>query len=134
MRFDFLFSYWIFIWYFFYIFGVTTFNPKIALVIAILQNMILLSIMFYVNQSWFNLITFCIVNIIVKIIPFWTLRHTMYLWKDFYALAYLFMIYVGWLYVNNQLTSRVLKQLIDRLYDNKPIGPFTYYVDKYLKV
>lgn len=134
MRFDFLFSYWIFIWYFLYIFGVTTFNPKIALVIAILQNIMLLIFMFYANQSWFNLISFCIVNTVVKIIPFWTLRHTMYRWKDFYALAYLFIIYVGWLYVNNQLTTRILKQMIERLQDNKPVGPFTYFIDKYIRV
>jgi hypothetical protein len=46
----------------------------------------------------------------------------MYRWKDFYAFAYLFIIYVGWLYVNHQLTVKVLTKIIDRLQDNKPVG------------
>ena len=76
MRFDFLFSYWIFIWYLLYEVGVITFNPKIAFVLGILENIVLFIAMIYVNQSWIHLVTFCLINTIIKGIPLWTLWNT----------------------------------------------------------
>ena len=134
MRFDFVFSYWIFTWYLLYEFRVTTYNPKIALVVSILENIILFSIMFYMNQSWIHLITFIFINTVIKFIPLWRLRNTSYRWKDVYAFIVLFMIYVGWLYVNDQITTFNMKAGLQKLEKNEPVGPFTYYVDKYLKL
>jgi hypothetical protein len=134
MRIDFFFSYWIFLWYLLYELRFTTYNPKIALVLGILENIILFSVMVYVNQSLFHLIGFCFTNTILKVIPLWSLWNTPYRWKDFYAFVVLFMIFVGWLYVNGLLTIDVLKTSLQKLEKNEPVGPLTYYVDKYLKV
>jgi hypothetical protein len=134
MRFDYVFSYWIFTWYLLYELRVTTYNPKIALVLGLLENIILFSIMVYMNQSWLHLIVFCLINTVLKVIPLWRLRNTSYRWKDVYAFVILFMIYVVWLYVNDQITTPNLKASLKKLENNAPVGPFTYYVDKYLKV
>lgn len=80
-----------------------------------------------------SLITFILINTVLKAIPLWRLRNTPYRWKDVYAFIVLFIIYVGWLYVNGLLTIDVLKTSLKKL-ENNAVGPFTYYVDKYLKV
>ena len=43
-RFDFIFSYWIFIWYILYELKIVSYNPKGALVFALVENLILFQI------------------------------------------------------------------------------------------
>ena len=129
MRFDFLFSYWIFLWYLLYEFRFTTYNPKIALVLGILENIILFGVMFYVNHSWIQLIRFCFTNTILKIIPLWTLWNTPYRWKDFYAFFVLFVTFIGWLFVNGQLTVQVLIESLQKLEKNHTDRPISYMFD-----
>ena len=131
MRIDFVFSYWIFIWYLLYTFRVTTFNPKIALVIGIIQNIGLLLLMLYYKNDWIHITTFCLINLCIKVIPLWTVRNDPYRWKDFYALVVYFMIYIVWLFIN-QYTLDIKKRLQD-IKANLPIGPFMQFVDKYVR-
>jgi hypothetical protein len=46
-RFDYVFSYWIFAWFLLYEFGYTSYNPKIALIIALIENIGILCLMIY---------------------------------------------------------------------------------------
>ena len=131
MRIDFVFSYWIFAWYLLYTFRVTTFNPKIALVIGIIQNIGLLLLMLYYKNDWIHIATFCLINLCIKVIPLWTVRNDPYRWKDFYALVVYFMIYIVWLFIN-QYTLDIKKRLQD-IKANLPIGPFMQFVDKYVR-
>jgi hypothetical protein len=133
MRFDFVFSYWIFAWYLFYVLKLTSYKPKIALIIGIIHNSILLLSMIYYKNDWIHILTFCFINLCIKVIPLWTIRHEEYRWKDAYALLIYFIIYLIWLYLNNQIKSISLQKSIQRLKNNMPAGPFTYYVDKYLR-
>ena len=131
MRIDFVFSYWIFAWYLLYTFRVTTFNPKIALVIGIIQNIGLLLLMLYYKNDWIHIATFCFINLCIKVIPLWTVRNDPYRWKDFYAFVIYFMIYIVWLFINGQHTLGI-KGLQD-IKANLPIGPFMQFVDKYVR-
>ena len=131
MRIDFVFSYWIFAWYLLYTFRVTTFNPKIALVIGIIQNIGLLLLMLYYKNDWIHIATFCLINLCIKVIPLWTVRNDPYRWKDFYALVVYFMMYIVWLFIN-QYTLDIKKRLQD-IKVNLPIGPFMQFVDKYVR-
>ena len=130
MRIDFVFSYWIFAWYLLYTFRVTTFNPKIALVIGIIQNIGLLLLMLYYKNDWIHIATFCLINLCIKVIPLWTVRNDPYRWKDFYALVVYFMIYIVWLFINGQHT---LGKGLQDIKANLPIGPFMKFVDKYVR-
>ena len=133
MRFTFVFSYWIFIWYLLYIFGATTYNPKIALVIGVIHNITIFLIMLYYKNDWIHLITFLSINLCIKGIPLWTVRYAAYQWKDFHALVIYFMIYIGWLHLNKQLHTSGLELLL-KIKANEPVGPFAQFVDKYVKV
>lgn len=131
MRFDYVFSYWIFAWYVFYAFNLTTFHPKIALVVGLIHNTGLLLTMIYYKNDWIHIATFCFINTFIKVIPLWTVRNDPYRWKDFYALVVYYMIYLVWLYVNGQHSD--VERGLQLIKNNLPIGPFMQLVDKYVR-
>lgn len=131
MRFDFVFSYWIFAWYVFYALGLTTYNPKIALVIGLIHNTGLLLTMIYYKNDWIHIFTFCFINTFIKVIPLWTVRNDPYRWKDFYAFVVYYMVHVVWLFVNGQHND--VERGFHLIKNNLPIGPFMQFVDKYVR-
>ena len=68
-RFDYLFSYWEFLWYILYELKLISYNPKFSIVIALFANLILLSVMLYYSYSY--ILFFIMAMIVVKIIPLW---------------------------------------------------------------
>ena len=131
-RFDFVFSYWIFIWYIFFEMGFNTYNPKIGLIIGLIDNIALLCLMIYFSNSLTNIFLFCIINFFIKIIPLWRLRNTDYKISDCYALIGLFLIYIGWLHINNVDIIKLLRERYDKLKNNNSFGPFMYYMKNIL--
>ena len=131
MRFDLVFSYWIFAWYVLYAFNLTTFHPKIALVIGLIHNTGLLLTMIYYKNDWIHIATFCFINTFIKVIPLWTVRNDPYQWKDFYALVVYYMIHLVWLYVNGQHSD--VERGLHLIKNNLPVGPFMQLVDKYVR-
>ena len=75
-RFDFVFSYWIFLWYILYILKVVIYNPKWALTISLIENTFALALMFFYKNSFINIFFFCFINLFIKILPLWSLRKT----------------------------------------------------------
>jgi hypothetical protein len=131
MRFDYVFSYWIFAWYVLYALNLTTFHPKIALVIGLIHNTGLLLTMIYYKNDWIHIATFCFINTFIKVIPLWTVRNDPYQWKDFYALVVYYMIHLVWLYVNGQHSD--VERGLHLIKNNLPVGPFMQLVDKYVR-
>ena len=70
-RFDFVFSYWIFVWFLLYwIFGSRYFvSPFLALLFAFVENMFLFFTMVYYQVHLYELVFFLIVNFFIKILP-----------------------------------------------------------------
>jgi hypothetical protein len=133
MRVDFVFSYWIFTWYVLYALRLTTYNPKIALVLGMIHNTGLLLLMLYYKNDWIHIATFCFINTFLKVIPLWTVRNDPYRWKDFYALLVYFMIYIVWLFINGQLHTKGIEKGLQQMKNNLPAGPFMQLVDKYVR-
>lgn len=90
-------SYWIFFWFLLYIFKIIPFNPKIALIFGVLQNLVLFSYMIYYKTSIQYITYFIIINICIKLIPL------IIVWKDkitkkdiyftiFFFLSFLFLL------------------------------------------
>jgi hypothetical protein len=123
-RFDFFFSYWIFVWYVFYELRLISYNPQGALMFALLLNVVLLPFMLYDSYSY--TICFFIIIFLFKIIPLWRLKNTMYTKKDVYASIILFMIYMVWILVNKVNIFSITLLQIDNIKKNKPIGPMMY--------
>jgi hypothetical protein len=132
-RFDFVFSYWIFAWYLLYEFGITSFNPKIALTIGLINNAFAFIIMIYFKNSLINIFLFLLINLFIKIIPLWRLINTKYQLIDIYATMILFILYLLWMELNNIKYTTFMKNNYKRLTNGGEGGPLTYYLNRYFK-
>jgi hypothetical protein len=119
MRFDYLFSYWIFIWYLLYFFHITDYNPKFILICAIIENIILLFFMIYYNTQLSVIILFLIGMFIIKIIPIYTIWNTIIRWKDILFTFILLFIYIIWLYINNVTIYYILNEIKQVVFNKK---------------
>jgi len=121
-RFDFVFSYWIFFWYLCYVVGLTTYNPKFAILLGLLENAGLLMVMLYYQYKY--IAHFLIVNFFIKVIPYWSLPFSTK--KDIYALVLYFFIYLIWCSINGQTMDDV-KARLQLIRENKPAFPLTQF-------
>jgi len=134
LRFDFGFSYWIFVWYIFYVYKLTSYNPKIALMLALIENAITLFSMIYYKNKLFYIIFFCILNTFIKVLPIWYLWNTAFRWIDFYASVALFIVFLIWLTINNVSFVELEIEMHEELKRGNPGGPANYYAEKYLNI
>ena len=100
IRFDFVFSYWILLWYLLYECKRIIYNPKFALVVGLFENFVYLFGMIIYRNSIINIGLFIIVNFFIKILPLYTLRGTRVRKSDIVFTVVLFFSYVLWLTVN----------------------------------
>lgn len=131
-RIDFTFSYWIFAWFLLYEFRYTKYNPKFAIILALILNITQLFIRIYYKNSFIYIFLFVFANTFLKLIPLWILRNDRMSYLDMIASLLLFIIYNVWLFMND---TNIIKHTNARLEDikhNRPSSPFVYYVDKYL--
>jgi hypothetical protein len=131
-RFDFVFSYWIFVWFLFYELGTTMYSPKIALLVGLIENIGILCLMFYFANSWLNIFLFCVINVFIKIVPLYLLRNAPFKARDLYAFIVLFGIYILWILVNQVSIIDEANRRYNEICDNKPLGPFMYYAKQYM--
>jgi len=113
IRFDFIFSYWIMLWFLIYFIRVHFFrkrktvehfikygNPKFALLCAFFEN---LCVLFYIvakNAKWYIILKYVFSILVLKIVPLYLLMsYKMNLPNDIYVTISLFIIYL--FYLNN---------------------------------
>jgi hypothetical protein len=128
VRFDLVFSYWIFLSYLLYEFKITSLTPKLALVIGLIENIVLLLFMIYYSNHFIIIFLFCFVNFFIKIIPLLRLRKETIHQKDIYPFIGLFVIYNIWLRINNTSMNKIMKDTLYGIQNNLPIGPISYYL------
>jgi hypothetical protein len=97
LRFDFVFSYWITTLWVLYITGFTHLNPKLLLVLGVIENTILF--FFLPKEKRF---IFIFINFFIKVVPLYTVWNTKILKKDVVQSTLLFLAYLAWLKLNNQ--------------------------------
>ena len=133
IRFDFLFSYWVFIWYILYKIKITSYNPKLALLFVLFVNIIIMFVMIYYLINIINIIIHCIIPIIfIKIIPLITLKNNNK--YEIYPLIFLFIFYNLWLYINNISLYKILNIQYNNIINNNPIGPLGSYINKLMNL
>ena len=108
MRLDFVFSYWIFAWYLCYVFKLTNYNPKVALLLGLIENGVIGLWMFYHHSPL--LPYFLGVNTIIKLIPYLSIQRTMQ-WIDLGYTVGLFVVYLIWLKLNGQSYDNLKKSV-----------------------
>jgi hypothetical protein len=131
-RFDFVFSYWIFVWYVLYECKIVSYNPKIALFLALIHNLLRLSTMIYFNNSIIHILLFIVIQICIKVYPLWSLRNVSSSSRDIYDMIGLFIIYNIWLWMNNENIVHLHKTAYHSITENKISTPIIYLVDKYV--
>lgn len=127
-RFDYVFSYWIFAWFLLYQFGFTSYNPKIALILGLIENIGILGSMIYFNNSFIYIFLFCIINFFIKVLPIWLLRKSKYEWIDVYAMIALFLIHILWLVINKVDFKKYASDRYSQIKTNRPAAPLTHYM------
>jgi len=115
IRIDLVFSYWIYLWYLLYILRFIKYSPKFAMAIGIVDNFIMLCLMLYFATKMQTIIMFLIINTIIKIIPYYSLRRETIKIKDILFTLFLFIIFIIWLHINKQSLRGNLKIIYDSL-------------------
>jgi len=132
MRFDLVFSYWIFAWYLCYMARLTKYSPKLAIGLGIIENTMLLASMILFGSNFRTIFYFVFINTFIKLVPFYTLRNETMKIKDLLPTAGLFLVYICWVYLNKEDLTGNYKKTVDSLLHNENEMPFLQLVT-YLK-
>lgn len=133
-RFDFVFSYWIFVWFLLYHFKIVSYNPKVGLAIALFTNALMLFLMISYKNSLHYILLFSLIQLCIKIIPLWSVRNTTINKMDIFATIILFIMYNIWLAVNNENMVHLSEIGYEAVKDNKINTPIIYWIDKLLAI
>ena len=118
-RFDFVFSYWILLWFILYECNFTTYNPKFALLIGLLENAIYLLYMIFYKNSISSIWLFVIINFFIKIVPLYIVANTVIRKRDILFTFCLIVVYIIWLVVNNVNVYQYIKDPLKIFRENK---------------
>jgi len=124
LRVDLVFSYWIYLWYIFYIFKMTSYSPKFPLLLGLVDNIFMLVMMILYGTSKKTIFYFITINSVIKIIPLYYLRNEKIQMKDIYFTIGLFAIFIIWLHINNQSLTGNAKIIYESLLYGKNQTPF----------
>lgn len=130
LRIDLVFSYWIFVWFLLYMYHFTNYNPKFALIMGLIDNIILFLLMILFGTKWKTIVYFVIINTFVKIIPLYYLQNDKIRIKDIIFTLFLFLLFIGWLHLNNESLQSNTKLVYDSLVHNKNKTPFLQLMKK----
>ena len=128
LRVDFIFSYWVFIWYLLYIFRITNYNPLFALYLGLFENLFTIGLMLY-NRSKYTIL-FLINVLLFKGIPIYTLRKLSFSVNDVFRTILLFCIYLFWVRINDVSILDLGKKHILSLINDKNETPFMFMLNK----
>jgi len=115
MRLDFIFSYWILIWFIAYVVKFTTFSPKFAFIIGIIENIGVLMLLIYKNASVKSVLYFFMVVIITKLLPLYCMRNDTIKHEDVIFTLALFVLYNAWLFINNTNFININMKAVDSM-------------------
>jgi hypothetical protein len=122
-RFDLTFSYWILVWFLLYYYKLININPKWLLVLAGIENFVLLIIMIYRSYSLHDILLFIIINFFIKIIPLILLYNTTINKNDIKWYVIVILLFCLWLEINGLNIITYIKDNIKTLNERKFKGP-----------
>ena len=133
LRADFIFSYWIFIWFILFELNFIPFNPFIILVFALIINTIDFLIKIFLKYSHKSLLYYFIINIFIKILPIVILlfqRQNTFSSEDLDFTIIYFILFLIWSYDINK--NEIVFTFLQKEKERKFIPPFEYYFIKYI--
>ena len=130
LRVDLVFSYWVYVWFVLYFLNYTKYSPKIALILGLIDNIVMLFLMIVWSTSLKTIIWFIIINTLIKVVPLYYLRNESFKMKDIYFTIGLFLIYIIWLHINSQSLVGNIKTIYNSLLYGKNETPFMNLLSK----
>ena len=130
LRFDLVFSYWIYLWYILYSLNITNFSPKFPLIIGLIDNLIMLMLMLLYGTNKITIVYFIVINTIIKAVPLYYLRNQKIKTKDIYFTIILFIIFIFWLHLNKENLIGNAKIIHDSLLYSKNKTPLLSFINK----
>ena len=124
LRFDLVFSYWIYLWYILYALHATSYSPKFPLLLGLFDNIIMFILMIIYGTSSITIFFFIIINTFIKVVPLYYLRNEKIRIKDIYFTICLFALFIMWLYINKQSLTGNAKLIYNSLLYGKSQTPF----------
>jgi|LauGreDrversion4_2_1035121.scaffolds.fasta_scaffold02683_18 hypothetical protein len=129
---DFIFSYWIFVWFILYFTHSITISPKLWLWISLVENIV--SIFFMLHSKFYYILRFIVINFFIKMIPLYLLWKEPIRKSDIVYSGIVFIVYNLWLFINNMNVYIVYKMLYHAQLDKSNyIGLMSYLYDKLYK-
>ena len=143
LRPDFLFSYWCFAWFIIYYFIdystkspigqyiKTNLNPKLALILAFIENFTVFLYMIYLKTDIVNIIRYLFMMIVIKIYPIYLIWSNPIQWShDIGMFIIVFIIYNVWLYINNTTLWKIYKKTFISIHEGKTDTPLFHLMEK----
>jgi hypothetical protein len=134
IRIDYLFSYWIYFWYIAYLNGITKYNPKFALMLGIIENIFILTLMFYYKTDKTIILLFTLMMIILKFIPLYSIYNNIISYQDIIVTIILFLIYLFWIKINNYDINNIINETKNMILYNKKTTPGIFLFSKFLSL
>ena len=129
---DFIFSYWIFVWFILYFTSVVTISPKIWIWLALFENII--SIFFMLKSKFYYILRFIVINLFIKVVPLYLVWNEPIRKSDIVYSGFVFVIYNVWLFINGKTVYTIYKMLYNvQLDKSNYIGMMSYLYDKLFK-
>ena len=104
-RFDYVFSYWIFVWFILYYLKLTTYSPLFILLVGVVDNVVLFFTV--INKKEIALqIEFLIINFFIKILPIIIIiksKNNKIKISDILATIILLLLYIFWIVINRKI-------------------------------
>jgi hypothetical protein len=131
LRADLIFSNWIFLWFVIYVSGLTKFSPKIAIIIAILENIGASLLLKTVNAKTLQAV---LLYFLLKLLAFAVVINDAIVLRDMIALIVLSLIYIVWVTINGETVIGYYKKIHHSLNNNDNNTPFVNFINKYILI
>lgn len=130
LRPDYIFSFWIFIWYLLFIAKIVSVNPFYLLCFALLVNCIDIIIRLSMNYSTKGIVSYIIITFLMKVLPILHLYNTYDSYNFDVSFIYIFIIHIFWLWMNDMIKYRFI---VEKETERTFIPPFEYLFTSILK-
>lgn len=123
IRFDLIFSNWMFVWFILYWFQFTQYNPKAVFIMGVFENLITVILAIYYKTSAKYILYFLGLIVFLKMFLLYLIWNTRFLRKDAIATILVTLVYVTWLQLNNTNVFDLYRKVVTSVINEKNETP-----------
>jgi hypothetical protein len=128
---DFIFYYWIFVWFLLYWFKITKYNPKFLLILGILENLLTIGLTVYYKTNVFYIVYFIIVLFFMKVLPLYLVWNNKNNIRDLKRSVLIYIFYNFWLKYNKTDFLTIHKSILRSIIGEKNETPILCLISKF---